>query len=211
LASFREVASCAFIIRAAAARTRAFLCSGHDPEHTVNTRGKHPAASSALRGSPTLEISTLEPAGIRNASRASYATREGGDMGAEALLRPVGVIESELKERSEAPKQESEGAPDAWLDVQAWAAPGLEGLAVDDELIIVTWLHQADREVLQVHPRGDARNPLTGVFATRSPDRPNPLGLHAVTVRAIEGNRLRIGPIEAIDGTPVVDIKPVLP
>jgi len=127
-----------------------------------------------------------------------------------AQLRPVGVIDSVLKTRSEAPRQGSEGAPDAWLEVHAWATEGLLGIAVGDELIVITWLHQARRDVFQVHPRSDPRNPLTGVFATRSPDRPNPLGLHTVTVRAIEGNRLRIGPIEAIDGTPVVDIKPVL-
>lgn len=131
-------------------------------------------------------------------------------MSTKATLRPVGVIRSELRALDEAPKQGSEGAPDAWLEVRAWAAEGLQGLAAGDEIIVITWFHQAVREVLQVHPRSDPRNPLTGVFATRSPDRPNPLGLHPVTVRAIDGNRLRIGPIEAIDGTPVVDIKPVL-
>jgi len=120
------------------------------------------------------------------------------------------VISSELKARSEAPKQGREGAPDAWLEVYAFAAEGLHGLAVGDEIIVITWFHQADRDVLKVHPRSDPQKPLTGVFATRSPDRPNPLGLHPVSVRAIDGNRLRIGPIEAIDGTPVVDIKPVL-
>src|SRR5215510_7512608 len=125
-------------------------------------------------------------------------------------LRPVGVIRSELKALSEAPKQGSEGAPDAWLEIHPWAAAALDGLAVGDEIIIITWFHQARRDVFKVHPRSDERNPLTGVFATRSPDRPNPLGLHPVTVRAIDGTRLRIGPIEAIDGTPVVDIKPVL-
>ncbi|WP_437984755.1 tRNA (N6-threonylcarbamoyladenosine(37)-N6)-methyltransferase TrmO [Sorangium sp. So ce117] len=127
-----------------------------------------------------------------------------------AQLRPVGVIRSLLKERSEAPRQGSEGAPDAWLELYPWAAEGLHGLAVGDEIIVITWLHQGRRDVLRVHPRSDARNPLTGVFATRSPDRPNPLGLHPTFVRAIDGDRLRIGPIEAIDGTPVVDIKPVL-
>jgi len=115
-----------------------------------------------------------------------------------------------LKALRKAPKQGSEGAPDAWLEVYPSAAKGLQGLAVGDEIIVVTWFHRARRDVLRVHPRSDKRNPLTGVFATRSPDRPNPLGLHPVTVRAIDGNRLRIGPIEAIDGTPVVDIKPVL-
>jgi tRNA-Thr(GGU) m(6)t(6)A37 methyltransferase TsaA len=125
-------------------------------------------------------------------------------------LRPVGVIRSELTTREAAPKQGSEGAPDAWLDVHAWAAEGLQGLSAGDEIIVITWFHQAHRDVLRVHPRSDPRNPLTGVFATRSPDRPNPLGLHPVVVRAVDGTRLRIGPIEALDGTPVVDIKPLL-
>ncbi|MGK3990727.1 tRNA (N6-threonylcarbamoyladenosine(37)-N6)-methyltransferase TrmO [Sorangium sp. So ce136] len=91
-----------------------------------------------------------------------------------------------------------------------WAAEGPQGLAAGDELLVITWFHQACRDVLRVRPRSDARNPLTGVFATRSPDRPNPLGLHPVVVRVIDGNRLRVEPLEAIDGTPVVDIKPVL-
>src|SRR5687767_4689548 len=125
-------------------------------------------------------------------------------------LRPIGIIRSELKSRRGAPRQGSEGAPDAWLDVEPWAAEALLGLAAGDEIVVITWLHEGRRDVLQVHPRSDPRNPLTGVFATRSPDRPNPLGLHPATVRAIDGNRLRVGPIEAIDGTPVVDIKPVL-
>lgn len=128
----------------------------------------------------------------------------------EARLRPVGVIRSALKDRSTAPRQGTEGAPDAWLEVESWAAEGLLGLAAGDEVIVITWFHRSNREILQVHPRSDPRNTLAGVFATRSPDRPNPLGLHTVTVRAIEGSRLLIGPIEAIDGTPVVDIKPVI-
>ncbi len=136
---------------------------------------------------------------------AKNASRRGA-----ARLRPVGVIRSTLKARGAAPRQGSEGAPDAWLDVYAWAAPGLEGLAVGDEIVVLTWFHKARREVLRVYPRSDRGNPLTGVFATRAPDRPNPVGLHPVVVRAIDGRRLRIGPIEAIDGTPVVDIKPVL-
>lgn len=127
-----------------------------------------------------------------------------------AELRPVGVIRSDLTLRSEAPKQGGEGAPDAWLDIHPWASDALLGLSVGDEVLVITWLHQGRRDILQVHPRSDPRNPLTGVFATRSPDRPNPLGLHPVTVRGIDGARLRIGPIEAIDGTPVIDIKPVL-
>jgi tRNA-Thr(GGU) m(6)t(6)A37 methyltransferase TsaA len=136
---------------------------------------------------------------------ATIASRRGA-----ARLRPVGVIRSTLKARGAAPKQGSEGAPDAWLEVFAWAAAALEGLSVDDEIVVLTWFHKAGREVLRVYPRSDRRNPLTGVFATRSPHRPNPLGLHRVTVRKIDGLRLRIGPIEALDDTPVVDLKPVL-
>ena len=127
-----------------------------------------------------------------------------------ARLRTIGVISSALRSRAAAPMQGSEGAPDAWLEVRPWAAEALRGLAVGDELLLLTWLHRARRDVLLVHPRSDRRRPLAGVFATRSPDRPNPLGLHPVVVRAIEGRRLRVGPLEAIDGTPVVDIKPVL-
>ena len=125
-------------------------------------------------------------------------------------LQPIGYISSTLHSRKEAPKQGSEGAPDAWLDLDAAFAPGLLGMKAGDEVIVITWLHQANRQVLEVHPRRDPANPLTGVFFTRSPDRPNPLGLHRVTVREISGHRLRIGPMEAIDATPVVDIKVVL-
>jgi tRNA-Thr(GGU) m(6)t(6)A37 methyltransferase TsaA len=125
-------------------------------------------------------------------------------------VRPIGVISSELTSLADAPMQGSEGAPDAWLEVAAPFAAALHGIEVGDELIVISWFHRADRDTLQTHPRSDPRNPLTGVFATRSPDRPNPLGLHPVTVRAIDGTRLRVGPLEAIDGTPVVDIKPVL-
>ena len=125
-------------------------------------------------------------------------------------LSAIGLLQSPLKEPGEAPRQGREGAPDAWLEVHASVAEGLEGIEVGDELIVITWLHQAQRDILKVHPRGDETVPLAGVFATRSPDRPNPLGLHRVTVREIAGARLKVGPIEAIDGTPVVDIKPVL-
>ena len=128
----------------------------------------------------------------------------------EYVLDPLGFLQSPLKEAGEAPKQGHEGAPDAWLEVKASVAEGLEGIEVGDELIVITWLHQAQRDILKVHPRGDETVPLAGVFATRSPDRPNPLGLHRVTVLEIAGKRVKVGPIEAIDGTPVVDIKPVL-
>ncbi|HET9742211.1 MAG TPA: tRNA (N6-threonylcarbamoyladenosine(37)-N6)-methyltransferase TrmO [Terriglobales bacterium] len=128
-----------------------------------------------------------------------------------ASLRPIGIIHSVIKNRKEAPRQGSEGAPDVWLEVHEFAAPAVEGLVIGDELVVLTWLHQSHRDVLKVHPRGKHENPLTGVFATRSPDRPNPVGLHRVTLRQIEGTRLLIGPIEVIDRTPVVDIKPALP
>jgi tRNA-Thr(GGU) m(6)t(6)A37 methyltransferase TsaA len=128
----------------------------------------------------------------------------------EYTLQPLGHIRSTLKALKEAPRQGSEGAPDAWLEVDPAFASGLMGIALDDEVIVITWLHRANRDTLQLHPRSDPEIPLAGVFATRSPDRPNPLGLHRVTVREISGTRLRVGPIEAIDGTPVVDLKPVL-
>jgi len=122
-------------------------------------------------------------------------------------LRPVGVLRSSLKDRKDAPRQGGEGAPDAWIEIEPWARDALLGIAVGDALLVLTWLHEADRRTLRVHPRSDPSNALAGVFATRSPDRPNPIGLHPVTVRAIEGLRLLVGPIEAIDGTPVLDLK----
>jgi tRNA-Thr(GGU) m(6)t(6)A37 methyltransferase TsaA len=129
---------------------------------------------------------------------------------ADVSLRPIGFIRSPLRTREDAPRQGPEGAPDAWLEVDPTFARGLSRIAAGDQLVVITWLHRADREVLEVHPRDDPDAPLSGVFATRSPDRPNPLGLHRVTVREISGTRLRIGPIEAIDGTPVVDVKVAL-
>ncbi len=128
----------------------------------------------------------------------------------EPRLRPIGVIRSDLTSTDVAPRQGAEGAPDAWLEVFPWAAEALDGVAEGDALLLLTWLHQARRDLLQVHPRGDPARPLTGVFATSSPHRPNPIGLHPVIVRSVEGTRLRIGPIEAVDGTPVVDVKPQL-
>jgi tRNA-Thr(GGU) m(6)t(6)A37 methyltransferase TsaA len=126
-------------------------------------------------------------------------------------LRPVGRIHSSLTQRAEAPKQGSEGAPDARVEILAPYARGLAGINGGDEVVILSWLHEAQRAVLEVHPRDDARNPLTGVFATRSADRPNPVGLHRVKVLAVEGGRwLHVQGLEAIDGTPVIDIKPVL-
>ncbi len=125
-------------------------------------------------------------------------------------LQPIGLIRSDLTNREVAPRQGYEGAPDAWIELTPSVADALMGLTVGDALIILTWFHRSQRDVLQVHPRGEIENALTGVFATRSPDRPNPIGLHRVTLLEIDGMRLKVGPIEAIDGTPVIDIKPVL-
>ena len=126
------------------------------------------------------------------------------------LLRPVGVVHSELCDRELAPMQGDEGAPDAWIELRPEVAPAAASLAPGDELLVLTWFHEADRSVLEVHPRSDPSRPLTGVFSTRSPDRPNPVGLHRVRVIAVEKQRIRVGPLEAIDGTPVIDLKPVL-
>ncbi|MEA2559181.1 MAG: hypothetical protein QOH06_685 [Acidobacteriota bacterium] len=125
-------------------------------------------------------------------------------------IQPIGIVRSELASLEAAPRQGDEGAPEAWLDLTAEIAQGLTGVLVGDELIVLTWFHRARRDVLQVHPRGRLDAPLTGVFATRSPDRPNPVGLHRVLVLEVSGQRLRVAPMEAIDGTPIVDIKPVL-
>lgn len=124
---------------------------------------------------------------------------------------PIGHVESVVLDRESAPKQGFEGAPDAWLVLEPEVLAGARDLAVDAELYVLTWLDRADRDTLAVHPRGDLANPLTGVFSTRSPDRPNPVGLHRVRVLAIEGNRVRVSDLEALDGTPIIDIKPVLP
>src|SRR5579871_1627816 len=150
------------------------------------------------------------PGGRSHHGELAYARSMKAQKDKSLELRPIGVIRSRIKERSQAPKQGSEGAPDVWLEVHPFATPALDGVAVGDELILLTWLHRAHRDTLKVHPRSDPKRRLTGVFATRSPDRPNPIGLHQVTVRRISKKRLRVGPIEAIDGTPVIDIKPVL-
>ena len=125
-------------------------------------------------------------------------------------IEPIGIIRSEIKNREDAPLFYTEGAPNAFLEILPAYIEGLDRMQVGDEIIVITWFHRAHRDVLKVHPRGDPSNPLTGVFSTRSPDRPNPLGLHRVRVLEINPGRLHIGPIEAIDGTPVVDIKPVV-
>ncbi len=123
---------------------------------------------------------------------------------------PIGRVESPLTDPASAPKQGSEGSPDAWLAIEPRFLEALADLSVGDRVIVLTWLHRADRDVLRVHPRDDASNPLTGVFKTRSADRPNPIGLHEVEIAEIDGGRLRVHDLEALDGTPVLDLKPVL-
>ncbi len=129
---------------------------------------------------------------------------------ASYAIEPIGFIRSRLTRLEDAPMQGDEGAPEAWLELTPVAAQGLIGINSGDEIILLTWLHLAQRDVIQVHPRGDVNRPITGVFATRSPDRPNPIGLHRVSVLEVTDQRLRVAPLEAIDGTPLIDIKPVL-
>jgi tRNA-Thr(GGU) m(6)t(6)A37 methyltransferase TsaA len=125
-------------------------------------------------------------------------------------IKPVGRVESPLTERASAPRQGSEGAPEAWIVFEPDLVEALSGIAPGDEILVLTWLDRGDREVLQTRPRDDPANPLQGVFNTRSPDRPNPIGLHPVTVVAIEGSRMLVSELEALDGTPVIDVKPVI-
>lgn len=128
----------------------------------------------------------------------------------EYSLKPIGFIRSSIKRKEDAPLFYTEGAPDALLEINPEYKDGLDQMKVGDEIIVITWLHRANRDTLRVHPRGDPSRPLTGVFKTRSPDRPNPLGLHRARVLKVEANGLLVGPIEAIDGTPVLDMKPVV-
>ena len=130
--------------------------------------------------------------------------------GAVPELHPIGRVESPLTEREAAPKQGDEGAPDAWLVFEEPVLEGLLGIEPGDDLLVLTWLDRAARETLRVHPRGNPANAIQGVFATRSPDRPNPIGLHRVKVLAVEGARIRVNNLEALDGTPVLDVKPPL-
>jgi tRNA-Thr(GGU) m(6)t(6)A37 methyltransferase TsaA len=123
---------------------------------------------------------------------------------------PVGWVESPLTDRALAPRQGDEGGPDAWLAFDASVAEALRDLRPGTEVIVLTWLDRANRDVLVTRPRDDPGNPLTGVFSTRSPDRPNPVGLHRVPVIAVDGLRVLVGGLEALDGTPVIDVKPVL-
>jgi tRNA-Thr(GGU) m(6)t(6)A37 methyltransferase TsaA len=129
---------------------------------------------------------------------------------AAAELIPVGWVESSLTDLAEAPKQGGEGAPEAWLVFEPEFAEALQGIEAGDEILVFTWLHRGRRDVLRTRPRDDPVNPIQGVFSTRSPDRPNPIGLHPVEVVAVERRRLLVSEIEAVDGTPIVDVKPVI-
>lgn len=125
-------------------------------------------------------------------------------------IAPVGRVESPLTDLASAPRQGDEGGVEAWLVFEPGVGEGLDGLRLGDRVVVLTWLDRADRDVMRVHPRGDVANPEQGVFTTRSPDRPNPIGLHRVEVTAIDGLRVRVRPLEAVDGTPIIDLKPVL-
>jgi tRNA-Thr(GGU) m(6)t(6)A37 methyltransferase TsaA len=125
-------------------------------------------------------------------------------------LTQIGHVESPLTDPASAPNQGDEGAPDAWLVFEPAVLEALDGIRVGDDVLVITWLDRARRDVLRVHPRGDLSRPEQGVFNTRSPDRPNPLGLHRVQVASIDGGRVRVRNLEAVDGTPIVDVKPIL-
>jgi tRNA-Thr(GGU) m(6)t(6)A37 methyltransferase TsaA len=125
-------------------------------------------------------------------------------------LVPIGIVESSIKDRMKAPSQGNEGGVEAWIKFDRNFRDGIDGMKEGDSIIVFTWLHQSKRDVLKLHPRWDPNNPLIGVFSTRSPDRPNPIGMHPVTVIEIGDGRIKVSPLEAIDGTPVIDIKPLL-
>jgi tRNA-Thr(GGU) m(6)t(6)A37 methyltransferase TsaA len=125
-------------------------------------------------------------------------------------ITPIGTVESPLTDPGSAPKQGDEGAPEAWLDFDPEVVEALDGLQAGDEVWLLTWFHLARRDVLRVHPRRDVSSAEQGVFSTRSPDRPNPIGLHRVQIASIDGARVRVSNLEAVDGTPIVDVKPVL-
>lgn len=128
----------------------------------------------------------------------------------EMKLVPIAYVDSPLHDRSQAPRQGDEGAPDAWLTFSADVVPGLRGITVGAELLVLTWLHLSGRDELVTRPRSDPDNPITGVFNTRSPNRPNPIGVHRVRVLAVDGARMKVSDMEALHGTPVIDVKPVL-
>jgi tRNA-Thr(GGU) m(6)t(6)A37 methyltransferase TsaA len=145
-------------------------------------------------------LSDAEPAGFEKRTSTSTGF----------VLRTIGRVESPLVSTADAPRQGDEGAPDAYLLLDPEVQAGLDGIAVGDEIIVLSWLHEADRTVLRVHPRGDLSRPEAGVFSTRAPSRPNPIGLHRVRVLDFDGERIHVSGLEAIDGTPVIDLKPTL-
>jgi tRNA-Thr(GGU) m(6)t(6)A37 methyltransferase TsaA len=181
-------------------------CLGED-ESTWDPRFR-----ATLAGEETVPLVRIDPDTV--IERDQTYQRIGWTQGTEECMtyeiHPIGVVESPLVDPAGAPKQGVEGSPEAWLAFDPVMADGIRDLAVGDEVFVLTWLHLADRSVLAVHPRDDPRNPLTGVFSTRSSDRPNPIGLHRVRVLAIDGLRVRVADLEAVDGTPIVDVKPVL-
>lgn len=161
------------------------------------------------------DVSTEEALGTacpfpRDAGREDFFRSGTGGAAGDFALRPVGVVRSPLTRREDCPPQGFEGAPAAEIRLDPAFAEGLDGIEPGQCVIVLTWFHLARRDLLRVHPRGDATRPLRGVFATRSPARPNPIGLHRAEVLSLEGCRLRVRPLEALSGTPVLDIKPVL-
>lgn len=161
------------------------------------------------------DVSTEEVLGTacpssRDAGRENVSRSGTGEAAGDFVLRPVGVVRSSLTRREDCPPQGFEGAPAAEIHLDPAFAEGLDGIEPGQWVIVLTWFHLARRDLLRVHPRGDATRPLRGVFATRSPARPNPIGLHRVEVLSLEGCRLRVRPLEALSGMPVLDIKPVL-
>jgi tRNA-Thr(GGU) m(6)t(6)A37 methyltransferase TsaA len=138
-------------------------------------------------------------------------TKPDSSMSADYTLRPLGLVRSSLTSREDCPKQGFHGAPEAWLEIDPAFVDGLDGLAIGNEILLFTWLNEAIRGLLKVHPRGDPNRAMRGVFSTRSPDRPNPIGLHRVEILEIPApTRIRVRPLEVVDGTPVIDIKPVM-
>ncbi|MHB8169071.1 MAG: tRNA (N6-threonylcarbamoyladenosine(37)-N6)-methyltransferase TrmO [Thermoleophilia bacterium] len=196
-----------------------FLARALEPDLVLVTyrsfwRGPGDARAQALRSSLWRRTETgwmlLFHQGTPAGSTVQAEHPTSGSADAKAEITPIGVIHSPLADRETAPRHGSEGGAEAWLEVYPEYADGLGGIVSGSEVILLTWLHRSRRDVLKVHPRRNREAPLTGVFATRSPDRPNPLGLHRVKVLSIKGSSLKVAPLEAIDGTPVADIKPVL-
>jgi tRNA-Thr(GGU) m(6)t(6)A37 methyltransferase TsaA len=191
---------------------------GNDALATVDPNGAYAANHWHRYVKPWMAANQVDGgAALDCASRQLSITREVGfgSFGGVVtegsfVLRPIGWVESSLVDPDAAPKQGAEGAPEAWLVFEPDVIEGLRDLHVNSEVIVLTWLHRGRRDVLRVHPRDDPANPMQGVFSTRSADRPNPIGLHRVEIVAIDRTRVHVRNLEAIDGTPIVDVKPVL-